>query len=64
MSAPFKTGLVCEACQADVVTLEDIQPDSPRELAFACPACGHRWVWREPEEPANPKDDSGGVSKA
>jgi predicted RNA-binding Zn-ribbon protein involved in translation (DUF1610 family) len=53
MTEAPRTGLRCPACKQDVALLEDVQPDSPRELAFHCPACGHRWIWREGELPSD-----------
>ena len=50
--APFpKTGLMCHRCRRRIAVLDDPAPDSTLELAMHCPACGNRWVWRDPDGP-------------
>jgi hypothetical protein len=40
---------MCPMCYGLVGVLADAQPDSLDELAMHCPACEHRWVWRDPD---------------
>ena len=47
----LKTGVMGQKCCLRVALLDGAQPDSTHELAMRCPACGHRWVWRDPDLP-------------
>jgi hypothetical protein len=44
------TGLKCPVCRKDVAVIETAT--SPIILMF-CPACGHRWTFKQPEPKAN-----------